>query len=305
MSAVSLLRRVFAKQIADFSSINAPVSCYVQKRLKFKLMQIPEPGVKGKSWRRTVHFKDEYTVEPLKVTHLGGRDPVTGRVVAKALGGGLKHKYHWIHWFRDGPTDLTEKPKLNKVLAVFKDGCRTANVALVGSGPDLKYILATENMKVGDILKSHKGIPRNPVRAMEGDAYPLGALPLGTLVNCVEKYPGQGGLLINAAGTCGVITGSDGDDRMIVKMPSKQEFSLHKTCMATVGRLSNVEHESTPVGSAQKMRELGNRPRSGLWQRKTGRFGRKIRKLPPVRRIGLDQKVQTMELLDFTHKKLF
>ncbi|XP_076650407.1 mitochondrial ribosomal protein L2 [Halictus rubicundus] len=305
MSAVSLLRRVFAKQIADFSGINAPALCHVQERLKFTLVEIPKPGVKGRSWRRIVHFKDEYTVEPLKVTNLGGRDPVTGRVVAKTLGGGLKHKYHWIHWVRDGPTDLTEKPKLEKVLAVFTDGCRTANVALVGSGPELKYILATENMKVGDILKVHKGIPRNPVRAKEGDAYPLGALPIGTLVSSVEKYPGMGGALINAAGTYGVITASDGDDRMIVKMPSKQEYSLHNTCMATVGRLSNVEHGSTPIGSAQKMRELGNRPRSGLKQKKTGRSGRKIRRLPPVRRIGLDQTEVTTEPYELNYRKLF
>lgn len=53
--------------------------------------------------------------------------------------------------------------------------------------------------------------------------------------------------------------------------------------MCTVGRLSNVAHASTPVGSAQKNRELGNRPRSGWWQRKTGRFGRKIRPPPPLK----------------------
>lgn len=52
-----------------------------------------------------------------------------------------------------------------------------------------------------------------------------------------------------------------------------------------LGRLSNIEHAKTPIGSAQRNRELGNRPRSGLWQRKTGRHGRKIRKLPPMREI--------------------
>lgn len=53
--------------------------------------------------------------------------------------------------------------------------------------------------------------------------------------------------------------------------------------MCTVGRLSNVAHASTPVGSATRNRELGNRPRSGWWQRKTGRCGRKIRPPPPVK----------------------
>ncbi|EFN89928.1 39S ribosomal protein L2, mitochondrial [Harpegnathos saltator] len=254
----------------------------VPRRYRFKFVDIPKPGVGGKSWRRIVHFKDKYTVEPLEVTNLAGRDPVTGRVVAIGIGGGIKHKYHWINWIRDGPKDLNEPPKEEKVLEVFKDGCRTAFVALIGTNRELKYILATENMKPGDVLRTHMGIPRNYVRPREGDAYPLGALPVGTIVHCVEKYPGVGGFLIHAAGTSGTVLKRSGD-RVIVQMPSKKQFSLHESCMASVGRLSNVTHDSTPVGSAQKNRELGNRPRSGLWHRKDGRHGRKIKPPPPVK----------------------
>ncbi|XP_046824967.1 39S ribosomal protein L2, mitochondrial [Vespa crabro] len=282
MSAITLLRRIVGRQI--FNSLANPTSVSFQiqpRRNQWKLLKLPEPGVPGTSYRRTVHFKDEYTIEPLQVTNLAGRDPVSGRVIVKGIGGGIKHKYHWIKWARDGPTDLNEKPKEEKVLEVFQDGCRTSFVALVGSGDELKYILATEKMKPGDIIKTHKGIPRNPVRANEGDAYPLGALPMGTIVNCVEKYPGLGGSFIHSAGTSGTIIGTDGLDRTVVQVPSKRKFSLDNRCMATVGRLSNILHGSTPIGSAQKNRELGNRPRSGLWQRKTGRFGRKIK--PPKR----------------------
>ncbi|XP_076758434.1 mitochondrial ribosomal protein L2 [Xylocopa sonorina] len=289
MSTMSLVSRVLAKQAVEICWKSASPSFQVQfVRSRWTLPKVPKPGVQGKSFRRIVHYKDEYTVEPLEVTNLGGRDPVTGRLVAKGIGGGIKHKYHWIKWFRDGPTDLKVPPKETKVLEIFKDGCRTTNVALVGSGGDLEYILATVNMKIGDVIRTHRGIPPNPVRAYEGDAFPLGALPRGTVVHCVEKYPGAGGVLIHSAGTCGVVMRRDEEDRVIVKMPSKKEFSLHETCMATVGRLSNIEHDSTPIGSAQKNRELGNRPRSGLWQRKTGRHGRKIRPLPPVRKIGPD-----------------
>lgn len=209
---------------------------------------------------------------------------ITGRVVVGCIGGGIKHKYHWIKWIRDGPKDVNEPPKEERVLKVFKDGCRTSFVALIGSGRELKYILATENMKPGDIIRTHCGIPRNHVRPNEGDAYPLGALPNGTRVHGVEKNPGTGGFYIHAAGTVGTIIKRE-MDRVIVQMPSKHQFSFHETCMATVGRLSNVEHGSTPIGSAQKNRELGNRPRSGLWHRKTGRFGRKIRPPPPVKTI--------------------
>ncbi|XP_011880716.1 PREDICTED: 39S ribosomal protein L2, mitochondrial [Vollenhovia emeryi] len=299
MSAAALARRVFGQQISNFVGFAAPVLSQAPRRYKWKLVKLPEPGT-GIAFRRIIHFKDEYTVQPLQVTNLAGRDPVTGRVVAKGIGGGIKHKYHWINWFRDGPKDLNEPPKEEKVLEVFKDGCRTSLVALVGSGRELKYILATENMKPGNIIRTHHGIPRHTVRALEGDAYPLGALPIGTPVHCVEKYPGVGGFLIHAAGTLGTIIKRDGD-RVVVQMPSKKPFSLHETCMATVGRLSNVEHSSTPVGSAGKNRELGNRPRSGLWQRKTGRFGRKIRPPPRVQRVGDVQKATPEVITLNTH----
>lgn len=284
---MSLINRVFGKYVAEICHKTASVSYQVQpRRNQWNLVKTPKPGIKGKSYRRIVHFKNEYTIEPLKVTNLGGRDPVTGRLVAKGIGGGIKHKYHWIRWMRDGPTDITEPPKEDKVLAIIKDGCRTSNVALIGSGNHMQYILATKNMKIGDIIRTHKGVPPNPVRAYEGDSYPLGALAKGTIVNCVEKYPGLGGCLIHSAGTYGTILRKDGSDRVIVKMPSKREFSLHETCMATVGRLSNIEHDSIPIGSAQKNRELGNRPRSGLWKRKTSQYGRKIKSTPPLRMIG-------------------
>lgn len=59
------------------------------------------------------------------------------------------------------------------------------------------------------------------------------------------------------------------------------DIHLYNDCVL-IGRLSNIEHNKEHIGSAQRMRQLGNRPRSGLWQRKDGRFGRKIRKLPPM-----------------------
>ncbi|CAD0202231.1 unnamed protein product [Chrysodeixis includens] len=241
----------------------------------------PKPGL-GKSYRRIVHFPDQYTVKPLEVTNLAGRDPESGRVVAKGIGGGIKHKYHWIDWVRDGPTE--GPPQEEKVIQVMEDGCRTAHIALVAVGAKLKYILATENMKAGDIIKSSRHLPRIPVRANEGDAYVLGALPAGTIVHCVEKVPGQGGLFIHAAGTCGTILRKQ-DDRVIVQMPSKRMFSLDQHCMAVVGRLSNIDHGTTPIGSPQRNRWLGNRPRSGLWQRKSGRHGRKIKPPKPVKEI--------------------
>ncbi|XP_063989689.1 large ribosomal subunit protein uL2m [Diachasmimorpha longicaudata] len=304
MAACTVLRSIFTKNLSDILLLNSPAVCQVHQTRgtkSWRLIEKPKPGINGQAYRRFVHFKDEYTVEPLQVTNLAGRDPITGRVVAKGIGGGIKHKYHWIQWKRDGPTDIDTPPKEEKVLAVFEDGCRTAHVALVGYGSELKYYLASENMKPGQIIRTSRAIPPMAVRAVEGDAYPLGALPVGTSVYNIEKYPGQGGVLINAAGTAGTIIRKDGPDRIIVQMPSKRLFSLHQSCLACVGRVSNILHGETPIGSAQKNRELGNRPRSGLWQRKTGRFGRKIKPPRPIKHYDPDGEEIHVQPLILTH----
>lgn len=128
-------------------------------RTKGGFVDKPEIG-HGQSFRRIVHFPEEYTVEPLEVTNLGGRDPKTGRKVVNGIGGGIKHKYHWIEWKRHGPKE--GPPKVEKVLKIIKDGCRTSFVALVGGENKLKYYLATENMQEGDLIKTSSHIPRIP-----------------------------------------------------------------------------------------------------------------------------------------------
>lgn len=79
---------------------------------------------------------------------------------AKGIGGGVKHKFHWVKYDRDGPED--GPPKDEKVLDVIFDGHRSADISLIGSGDSLRYIIATENMKVGDVIKTSQAIPRNP-----------------------------------------------------------------------------------------------------------------------------------------------
>lgn len=123
--------------------------------------------------------------------------------MAKGIGGGVKHKFHWVKYDRDGPAEGA--PQEERVIDVMFDGHRSADVALVGYGDKLRYIIATENMKPGDIIKTSRVIPLNPVRANEGDAYPLGALPLGTRVHCIEQTPGFPYHKIRAAGTSGTI----------------------------------------------------------------------------------------------------
>lgn len=282
-------------------SISNSLKCIGAVRTRYRYVELPKIG-HGTAFRRIVHYPEEYTVKPLEVTNLGGRDPKTGRMVVKGIGGGIKHKYHWIDWKRIGPSE--GPPLVEKVIKIIKDGCRTSLVALVASGDKMKYILATENMKAGDLIKTSCYIPRIPVRANEGDAYPLGALPMGTRVNCVEKYPGLGGFFIHSAGCYATIVRKAPNNHVVISVPSKREFSLPETCMCTIGRLSNLEHSKTPIGSAQRNRELGNRPRSGWWQRKKGCHGRKIRKPPPVKTIG-SKSLDNEETIVFTSPRPF
>jgi len=120
------------------------------------------------------------------------------------------------------------------------------------------------------------------VRPIEGDVHPLGSLPLGTLVCCVEKYPGVGGDVARAAG-CSALIVRRQDDKVVLRMPSKREIEVSASCTATVGRVSNVDNNKRVIGKAGRNRWLGIRPRSGRWHRKTGRFGRKIKPpKPPI-----------------------
>ncbi|KAG9472835.1 hypothetical protein GDO78_016760 [Eleutherodactylus coqui] len=168
------------------------------------------------------------------------------------------------------------------VTQVRYDPCRSADIALVAGGKRKRWIIATENMKVGDLIKTSGHIGRMAVFAREGDAHPLGALPVGTLVNSLEVIPGQGALYIRAAGTCGLLLRKM-NGMAVVQLPSKRQVQVLDTCIATVGRVSNIDHNKRVIGKAGRNRWLGKRPSSGLWQRKGGWAGRKIKPLPAIK----------------------
>ncbi|NWI80299.1 RM02 protein, partial [Dryoscopus gambensis] len=160
--------------------------------------------------------------------------------------------------------------------------CRSADIALVAGGNRKRWIIATENMQPGDSITNSPHIGRMAVSAKEGDAYPLGALPVGTLICNLESHPGKGAQYIRAAGTCGVLLRKV-NGTAIVQLPSKRHMQVLETCVATVGRVSNVEHNKRVIGKAGRNRWLGKRPHTGLWHRKGGWAGRKIKPLPPMK----------------------
>lgn len=94
------------------------------------------------------------------------------------------------------------------------------------------------------------------VRANDGDAYPLGALPVGTRVHCIEQTPGFTYHNTRAAGTFGTILRKI-DGHVVIQNPRKHELAYDEKCMATVGRVSNVGHADVKLGYHQRNRELG------------------------------------------------
>ncbi|XP_014768002.1 39S ribosomal protein L2, mitochondrial isoform X1 [Octopus bimaculoides] len=221
----------------------------------------------------------KYTMKPIPLSKSGGRGH-DGRIQTHGIGGGHRKNYRMVDFKKDGPRE--GPPLVEVVKCVRYDPCRTADIAVVATGVNKRYILASQNMKAGDLIKTSRHIPRMAVKANEGDSYPLGALPIGTLVHNVEIYTDNYGKMARAAGTCAQLVRKVGN-QCVVRLPSKREICVSKHCMATVGRVSNVEHNKEHIGSAQRSRWLGIRPQSGLWHRKTGYNGRKIRPVPPLK----------------------
>ncbi|XP_046282177.1 large ribosomal subunit protein uL2m isoform X3 [Marmota monax] len=148
------------------------------------------------SWKS----RTKYTIVPVKKRKSGGRDH-TGRIRVHGIGGGHKQLYRMIDFLRFRPEQETKPgPFEEKVIRVRYDPCRSADIALVAGGSRKRWIIATENMQAGDIILNSNHIGRMAVAAREGDAHPLGALPVGTLINNVESEPGRGAQYIRAAG---------------------------------------------------------------------------------------------------------
>jgi len=249
------------------------------------------------NYRFEVHWPEDgiYTIKKLPLTKMGGRDPITGRKIIGRWGGGSKWKYRWIDWQRlpdDWPRDGEDL--VEKVISINYDPTRKPMIALTGYKDKLRWQIATEGMKEGDLITTTWKIPKIPVKPIEGNSYPLGALPTGTQVCLVQKYhdkrPDETKAIIKPEmyfyneSTYGLIKNKVGD-RVVVENTDKMQYSFDQRCQCVVGKVSIHPLKAMHIGSPNRMRWLGIRPRSGLWHRKTGRFGRKIRALPPVKMV--------------------
>jgi large subunit ribosomal protein L2 len=185
-------------------------------------------------------------LEPLKKN--SGRNSY-GRITVRHRGGGNRRKYRVIDFKRN-------KDGMNAtVLTLEYDPNRSAFIALVQyEDGEKRYILAAEGLKVGDTVRSGADADIKP-----GNALQLKDIPVGTFIHAIELYPGKGAQLVRSAGNMAQLMGKEGA-YALVRLPSGEMRKVPIDGRASIGQVSNVDHENVHYGKAGRMRNKGWRP---------------------------------------------
>ncbi|RMH04394.1 MAG: 50S ribosomal protein L2 [Nitrospirae bacterium] len=180
--------------------------------------------------------------------HSGGRNS-QGRITVRFRGGGHKRLYRIIDFKRD----KVGVPA--KVVRFEYDPNRTARIALLHyADGEKRYILAPIGLEIGMVVQSGPDAEVRP-----GNALPLAAMPMGTMVHNVELKPGKGGQLARSAGAFAQVMGRE-DGYVQLRLTSGEMRRVLGTCMATVGQVGNLDHENVSIGKAGRSRWMGRRP---------------------------------------------
>ncbi|MES2621542.1 MAG: 50S ribosomal protein L2 [Bacteroidota bacterium] len=196
----------------------------------------------------TTNKPEKSLLAPMKAS--GGRNS-KGRMTMRYMGGGHKQRYRIIDFKRD----KFDVP--GKVVSVEYDPIRTAHIALI-QYPDgeKRYILAPNGLKVGQSVLSSKTAEPDL-----GNTLPLSEIPLGAIIHNLELAPGKGGTIVRSAGASAQLLAKE-DRFAVIKLPSGETRKIHMTCLATIGTVSNADHNLQSLGKAGRKRWLGRRPRT-------------------------------------------
>jgi large subunit ribosomal protein L2 len=177
----------------------------------------------------------------------------TGKITVRHRGGQHKRLYRMVDFTRDN------FEVEGKVTALEYDPNRSAHIALVeyesDEEPKKAYILAAEGMQKNDKIKSSQ----EKIEAKVGNRMPIKHIPVGLFVYNIEFTPGQGGQMVRSAGSGAQIQAEE-EDHIQVKLPSSEVRLIPKDCLATIGKVSNPEHELINYGKAGRKRHKGFRP---------------------------------------------
>jgi large subunit ribosomal protein L2 len=218
--------------------------------MAIKKVKPTSPGRRTQTYstfEEITHTEPEKSLlKPLPKT--GGRNNY-GRITCRHRGGGHKRRYRVIDFKRD-KHDIPAK-----VFSIEYDPNRGARIALLHyADGEKRYILAPQNLKTGDTVISGETADIKP-----GNALPLRAIPLGTLVHNVEMKLGKGGQMVRGAGTYAQVMAKEGKYTLL-KLPSSELRLVLSECMATIGMLSNADRSNLSIGKAGRTRWLGKRP---------------------------------------------
>ena len=172
-----------------------------------------------------------------------------GRITVRHRGGGNRRKYRIID-FKRNKNDMPAT-----VLTLEYDPNRSAHIALVQyEDGEKRYIIAPHGLKVGDTV-----ISGDSADIKAGNALKLSKIPVGTFVHNIELYPGKGAQLARAAGNMAQLMAKEGAYALL-RLPSGELRNVSIDCMATIGQVSNIDHENVKIGKAGRKRHMGIRP---------------------------------------------
>lgn len=196
----------------------------------------------------TTDKPEKSLLRPIKKS--GGRNS-RGKMTMRNIGGGHKRKYRVIDFKRD-------KAGIPATVASIEyDPNRTAFIALLHyQDGEKRYIIAQAGLQVGQNIVSGEAVAPEI-----GNTMHLSAIPLGTIISCIELRPGQGAVMARSAGTFAQLMARDGR-YVTIKLPSGETRLVLSDCSATIGAVSNHDHQLIVSGKAGRSRWLGRRPRT-------------------------------------------
>jgi large subunit ribosomal protein L2 len=212
-----------------------------------------KPTTPGQRHKVAITFEEITVSKPekrllAKKNRSGGRND-TGKMTIENIGGGHKKRYRIID-FKRNKFGIPAK-----VATIEYDPNRTANIALLHYvDGEKRYMLAPDGLKVGTEVISSKEASINV-----GNTLPLSELPLGTVIHNIELKPGQGGIMVRSAGSYAQLMAKDGK-YAVIKLASGEIRKILMTCLATIGSVSNPQHQLQVSGKAGRSRWKGRRP---------------------------------------------
>ena len=214
--------------------------------IKYKPTTPGRRGMTVASFEEVTKYTPEKSLIVIKKKHAGRNN--NGKSTVRHHGGGNKVKYRIVDFKRQNGGAAT-------VVGVEYDPNRSAYIALLQYEDGTKsYIIAPVGIKPGDVLYSGEKIDIKP-----GNTLPISDIPVGTIIHNIELYPGKGAQLVRTAGAQAQLMAKENGTAQ-VRLPSGEVRRVRLDCKATIGQVSNIEHDTVKLGKAGRKRHMGVRP---------------------------------------------